>query len=140
MINSKIGEILSHLRTTIANLESKQAVPLEDYLSNWETRDIVERELEKATQCCIDIGARLVSLRGWRSASDNHEVFDVLAENGVIHTELARRSKQLVGLRNVLAHEYRSIRNDEVHRLLLACPPLLREFAASVVEYCSKDG
>ena len=140
MINSKIGEILSHLRTTIANLESKQAVPLEDYLSNWETRDIVERELEKAAQCCIDIGARLISVRGWRRASDNHGVFDVLAENRVIHSELARLTKQLVGLRNVLAHEYRSIRNDEVHRLLLACTPLLREFAASVAEYCSKDG
>ena len=140
MISSTIGEILSHLRATIGNLESKQTVSLEDYLSNWETRDIVERELEKATQRCINVGARLISVRGWRRASDNHEVFDVLVENQVIHAELARRTKQLVGLRNVLAHEYRSIRNDEVHRLLLACTPLLRDFATSVAEYCSKDG
>jgi len=139
VINSKIGEVLSHLRTAIGNLESKQTVSLEAYLSNWETRDIVERELEKAAQCCIDIGARLISVRGWRRASDNHGVFDVLAENQVIHADLARRTKQLVGLRNVLAHEYRSIRNDEVHRVLLACAPPLREFAASVAEYCSRD-
>ena len=139
MIIARDGEMLSRLRTTIGNLESKQTVSLEDCLSNWETRDIVERELEKAAQCCIDIGARLISVRGWRRASDNHGVFDVLTENQVIDSELARRTKQLVGLRNVLAHEYRSIGNDEVHRLLLACSPVLREFAACVAEYCSSD-
>lgn len=139
MINSKIAEIVAHLRTAVRNLESKQGVPLAQYVSDWEARDIVERELEKGVQCCIDIGARLVSLAGWRRASDYHEVFDVLAENGVIPSDVASRIKELVGLRNVLAHEYRRIRNEEVHRHLMASVPPLRQFAACIAEYCERD-
>jgi len=139
MINAKLGEVLSHLRTATANLESKQNVSLEEYLTNWEARDVVERELEKAVQCCIDLGARLTSLRGWRRASDNHEVFDVLAENGVIEAGLANRVKPLVGLRNVLAHEYRGIRNQEVHRHLTTSTEVLREFASRIAAYCARN-
>ena len=136
MINSKLTEVLAHLRAAVGNLESKQALSLDEYLGDWQTRDIIEREIEKAVQCCVDIGARLIALRGWRRAGNNHEILDILAENGVIGTELARRVKQLVGLRNVLAHEYRRIRNEEVHRHLLASPAVLREFAARIVEHC----
>ena len=135
MINSKLAEVLSHLRAAVGRLESKQTVSVDDYLADWETRDVVERELVKAVQCCIDMGARLIALRGWRRPGDNHEVFDVLAEHGVVGCELAGRVKQLVGLRNVLAHEYRRIRNEEVHRHLMASTTVLRDLAARIAEH-----
>jgi len=135
LINSKIGDILDHLRQTIARLRSEGGLSIEEYLSQWKARDVIEREMEKAVQCCIDAGARLIALRGFRRARDNHDIFDVLAEQDVLPRPLAAELKDLVGLRNLLAHEYRRIEDEKVFRHFQDCPALCEQFARAVTAY-----
>ncbi len=137
--NHKLISILEHLRQAIQHLEAKQKLQLEEYLNRWDERDIVERELTKAIQSCLDCGARMIAENEWERPDDNHGIFDVLAVHEVVTAEIATDMKELTGLRNVLAHEYRRIRDDEVYRHLQSAPSVLKKFARTIAARASND-
>jgi uncharacterized protein YutE (UPF0331/DUF86 family) len=81
-------------------------------------RDIVERNLEIAAQCCIDISHRIISLEGARKPVDYYDAILSMGELGVLPTDFARHLAPLAGFRNILVHEYLSVDWDEVYRVL----------------------
>lgn len=133
--NHKLVSILEHLRQAIQHLETKQQLQMKEYLNMWDERDIVERELTKGIQSSLDCGARMIAENGWERPDDNHGILDVLAAHEVVTAEIATNMKELTGLRNVLAHEYRRIRDDEVYQHLQSAPSILKEFARAIASY-----
>jgi uncharacterized protein YutE (UPF0331/DUF86 family) len=81
-------------------------------------RDIVERNLEIAAQCCIDIAHRIISLEGARKPVDYHDAILQLGDLGVLAPEFARHLAPLAGFRNILVHEYLRVDWDMVYRNL----------------------
>ena len=81
-------------------------------------RDIVERNLEIAAQCCLDIAHRIISLERARKPVDYYDAILRLGELGVLPPEFAFRLAPLAGFRNILVHEYVQIEWDEVYRNL----------------------
>jgi len=81
-------------------------------------RDIVERNLEIATQCCIDISHRIISLENVRKPVDYYDAILRMGELGVLPLEFARHLAPLAGFRNILVHEYLSVDWDHVYRNL----------------------
>ena len=77
-------------------------------------RDIVERNLEIAAQCCIDICHRIINTEGARKPVDYYEAFIILGEIGVLPIEFARKMAPLAGFRNILVHEYLGVDWDHV--------------------------
>ncbi|HEX5657399.1 MAG TPA: DUF86 domain-containing protein [Polyangiales bacterium] len=69
-----------------------------------------------AVQCAIDLGAHLIADRDWSPAVSSAEVFDRLAEHGVIPKELSRPLRDAVGFRNTVAHGYVQLRTDLLHQ------------------------
>ncbi len=130
--NHRIIVILEHLREAVARLEEKQQLAIDECLRSWSEQDIVEREQEKAVQACLDAGVRMIAMKQWERPDDNHGIFDVLAAHDVIESGLAQPLKELVGLRNILAHEYRNIRDEEVYHHLQNATAVLRSFAGAV--------
>lgn len=78
--------------------------------------DLIERNLQLAIQCCLDIANRIVSMEETRKPSDYGDSLIALDEVGVIQREFARRLAPLAGFRNILVHEYIEIDRREVHR------------------------
>jgi uncharacterized protein YutE (UPF0331/DUF86 family) len=81
-------------------------------------RDIVERNLEVAAQCCLDICHRIISLEGVRKPVDYYDAILSMGELGVLPPEFARHLAPLAGFRNILVHEYLLVDWDEVYRIL----------------------
>jgi len=81
-------------------------------------RDIVERNLEIAAQCCIDICHRIISLEGARKPVDYYDAILSMGELGVLPPEFASHLAPLAGFRNILVHEYLLVDWDEVYRTL----------------------
>jgi uncharacterized protein YutE (UPF0331/DUF86 family) len=135
--NEVIKELLALLAQATKNLKSKQKVSLEEYLEpkNWELRDVVEREMERAIQSCIDMGTRLISQEGFPKAEDYHHIFNILFQEKVISANLAKKMKEMVGFRNLLIHEYRRIKHEEVYRHLQKDIPIFREFSHTIIKY-----
>lgn len=89
-------------------------------------RDIVERNLEVAAQCVIDIAHRIIALEKAEKPRDYYEAILRLGELGVLPPDFARQLSPLAGFRNVLVHEYTAIDWDEVYRNLQNLDDLVR--------------
>jgi len=81
-------------------------------------RDIVERNLEVAAQCCMDISRRIIALESARKPVDYYEAILRMGELGVVPAEFARHLAPLAGFRNILVHEYVTLDWDEVYGAL----------------------
>jgi uncharacterized protein YutE (UPF0331/DUF86 family) len=81
-------------------------------------RDIVERNLEIAAQCCIDISHRIISLESARKPVDYYDAILRMGELSVLPADFARHLAPLAGFRNILVHEYLAVDWDEVYRAL----------------------
>lgn len=115
---SGIERRLSELSERLARLRPLVGRPRSDFDADPYLRDIVERNLEVAVQCCIDIAHRIISLEGARKPGDYYAAILQLGELGVLTPEFARRLAPMAGFRNILVHEYLVIEWDEVHRNL----------------------
>jgi uncharacterized protein YutE (UPF0331/DUF86 family) len=100
-------------------------------------RDIVERNLEIAAQCCIDISNRIISLEKAQKPKDYHEAIIRMGELGVLPSDFARGLAPIAGFRNILVHEYLSVDWDEVYKQLKNLDELV-QYAGFVVEWLRK--
>lgn len=78
-------------------------------------RDIVERNLEVAAQCCIDICHRIIVLEGAQKPRDYHEAILRMGELGVLPPDFAEQLAPIAGFHNILIHEYLAVDWDEVY-------------------------
>lgn len=69
-------------------------------------RRSVERTLQLAVECALDIGSHIISSEHWREPTDNKDIFAVLAENGVVTPEKLPTLQKMAQFRNVLVHDY----------------------------------
>ena len=69
-------------------------------------RRSVERTLQLAVECALDIGSHIISSEYWREPTDNKDIFAVLAENGVVTPEKLPTLQKMAQFRNVLVHDY----------------------------------
>jgi uncharacterized protein YutE (UPF0331/DUF86 family) len=103
---SGIERRLDELSERLAKLEPFKNRSLSDFQEDSYLRDIVERNLEVAAQCCIDICNRVIALENLRKPADYYEGFMILGEAGFLSIDFARDIAPVAGFRNILVHEY----------------------------------
>ena len=69
---------------------------------------------KKVIQASLDIASHIVAAEGFREPRDYGDLFRIL-EEGVLPASTADAMVEMVGFRNVLAHEYASIENERVY-------------------------
>lgn len=122
---------LQRLDDCIQKLEALKDRPRAEFAADSLLRDIAERNLEVAAQCCIDIANRIISLEGALKARDNYDSLLRMGELHVVEPSFAQSLAPLGGLRNVLVHEYLEIDWDEAYAHLQRTSDLL-SFADAV--------
>jgi uncharacterized protein YutE (UPF0331/DUF86 family) len=122
---------LDELSERLARLQPLRDRARSDFDQDPYLRDIVERNLEIAAQCCIDVSHRIISLEGAQKPVDYYDAILRMGELGVLPAGFARHLAPLAGFRNILVHEYLAVDWDEVYRVLHRLEDLER-FAKSV--------
>ena len=117
---------LDRLNECLQKLELLRQRPLAEFLTDAYLRDIVERNLEVAAQCCIDIANRIITLENAPRPADYYESLRRLGEIGVLPLEFAQRIAPLGGFRNILVHEYLNIEWEIVYENLQQIDDLTR--------------
>jgi len=113
---ARLREMLADLETTLDGLREKQGVSSNEYDSDRDLQDIVERRLEKATQTCIDIARLVCRLEGYDvSEETNADAIVILVDCGVLPESHRQDFVDIAGLRNVLAHRYRHVDSGEIY-------------------------
>lgn len=119
MLNGKsITERLEHLRTRVRALKRFQALSLEAYLADFTSQSAVERHFQVAIECCTDIAAHTVAIKGLKRPNKRRDVFLSLAEGGYLESDYAAVMSDMVGLRNRLVHLYMVIEPKKMYQYL----------------------
>ncbi len=110
-----------------------------DVLADPHLRGSLERHLHLAAECAIDVGELLIARDRLPRPGTYKEVFRVLEERGILPPELARRFRDIAGLRNLLVHAYEGV---DPARLLEYLDQLddFKEFSRCVAEHVRKTG
>jgi uncharacterized protein YutE (UPF0331/DUF86 family) len=69
----------------------------------------VEHTLQIAIQAATDVASHVVSDDQLGEPQTNRELFQLLAKNGVIGTDLSSRLERMAGFRNILVHGYQIV-------------------------------
>ena len=118
--DSVVQERLQFLRNETRYLKSERdhATSFQEYSDNTRLRKAVERSLQLAVESCIDIGRRLIAVNGFRNPENNQDVFEVLAEEGIISDPLLPTLLDMSRFRNLIVHDYARIDDAVVYRIL----------------------
>jgi len=132
-----IEKRLDELNERLARLEplkdkSREAFDQDPYL-----RDIVERNLEIAAQCCIDISNRIISLENAKKPIDYYDALLRMGEIDVLPMSFAKDLAPIAGFRNILVHEYIGIDWNEVYNKLSHMDDFIR-FAECIQKWLRK--
>lgn len=123
---------LSKLEQLLKQLRQAARTDWETFRANDWLQASVERWLHLAAECTLDVAHHLIADRGWRTPTSYRESFQILEDNGVLSTELARQMEEWAGLRNVLVHLYLDVDRRRLHEILTEDLDQLELYAAAV--------
>ena len=100
------------------------------FLADRTAREVVVLNLFLAIQSCLDLAAHWLADEGWDVPGSYADIFEALADHGVIERQLARRLASASGFRNLVAHQYVVLDWRRVYAIASADPEDLEAFCA----------
>lgn len=129
---------LAEIRENIEMLEPLRGLSIEEYLADRPRQKQVERCLQLAIECMLDIADHLIGEHCWRRPASGEEGLDVLAEVGVLPAAYRERIRGIGGFRNVLVHAYVRLDPRRVHAHLRRLDEP-REFGRHVLAFMDRS-
>ena len=110
--------------------EQPSTLPFE---RDYDRQDIIALNLQRACEQALDMANHVVAARklGWPRTSA--ESFDLLERAGFVTAAMAGQMKAMVGLRNVVVHQYQDLDIDIVTSVVQEHLNDLSDFARMVV-------
>ncbi len=141
MADEIIVERLTLLRNEVAYLKRERdtvASP-QDYEHHTRLKRAVERSLQMSIEACLDVGRRIISLEGFRYPEDNKDVFLILAEEGIVGSNLLAALLNMARFRNLVVHNYARIEDTQVYAILKQNLPDFDAYARAIAAYLEAD-
>ncbi len=132
-----IEKRLDELNERLARLEPLKDKSRETFDRDPYLRDIVERNLEIAAQCCIVICNRIISLENAKKPIDYYDAILRMGEIEVLPLGFAKDLAPIAGFRNILVHQYLGIDWDEIYNKLSHMDDFIR-FAECIRKWLRK--
>ncbi len=135
------GEIVSKLERLgeyVQILRGYQQHSLEELRSDHTLRGAVERYLELALECALDIGELVISREGLRKPETYRDVIEILGEAGVLSAEFVEKFAPAASFRNILVHRYYDIDLARLYSFLQTSLEDFDTFSKSIAVYLKK--
>lgn len=133
-----VEQKLESLRRCLLRIESKCPVDASVLAADFDLQDIVALNLSRAVQLSVDIGAHVIAGMDVPPPGTMGQTFDLLAQEGVLSSELANGLKKSVGFRNIAVHNYHSINWLIVHNIVKNHLGEFSAFAKAIVDWSEK--
>jgi uncharacterized protein YutE (UPF0331/DUF86 family) len=131
----RLVSCIRELSDTLDDWERYQGIPLEQFRSDRDTRNMVLHAMLVSIQSSIDIATEIIGMKGLRRPASYRETFGILAEEGILSPDLARPLSDLAGFRNILVHIYWDLDLVQVYSILQRDLPLLQEFLSGMKSF-----
>lgn len=113
-IENKISLVRKYLtRLEVYKKYSREEIENDQFISG-----SLERYLYLVVQATIDTAEAIIAYRGLRKPATLREEFEVLGEAEIINRALATKLMNMVGFRNIVAHDYTKLDYDVVFVVL----------------------
>ncbi|MEK6914591.1 MAG: HepT-like ribonuclease domain-containing protein [Nanoarchaeota archaeon] len=86
----------------------------------------------------IDLGDEIIDSKKFGFPSEIKDIFILLGENKVINKKTEEKLKDLIRLRNKIAHRYGSINKEDIFKAIEDIK-IVEMFVSEVVEYIKKN-
>ncbi len=137
-MNDEIASKLEMLEEYIAILKGYQHHDVEDLMRDHTLRGAVERYIEVALECMIDIGEMIISKEKLKRPDTYRDVFLLLGEHGILPDDFAKDLAPAAGFRNVLVHMYAKIDIDRLYYYLENNLEDMERFGEYIARYLIK--
>ena len=136
----KIKEKLSNLEQYFGYLRQlkQEAGDEQNFIGDFHFFGNAERYLQLSVQVVIDIMHLIIIELGLERPKDNYEAVTVLFRNKVLGGNLADKLPAMIGLRNILVHEYGDIDRKRVYKILKTELDDLKDFKQQVIDFLLK--
>jgi len=88
-----------------------------------------------AVQIIIDVSRLIIIDLDLKRPEDNYEAISILFENKIISEDLARKLTKMIGLRNILVHEYGKLDRKKIYKILKEQIGDLEEFKKQIIKF-----
>jgi len=98
------------------------------------TRRFIERTLQMAIECCLDIAQHIISYEKYREPISNQDIFQILIEENILDKDLGENLKKMAQFRNVIVHEYIKIDPEIIFSILKKNLPDISKFSNLIIK------
>lgn len=130
---------MKRLEKALQILQQSSKVSFEELTGNHVFLSAVERNLQVAIECILDIGNLIIAEKGFETPDDNEDIIRILGDESVIPYDFAKTIKGIAGFRNILVHEYTGIDYRLLYDYLINRLDDFRNFAGYISSYLSKE-
>lgn len=115
VVENKISAIEKYLKI----LKRYQDFSLKKIEKNIDLKGALERYLYLICQASIDLAESFIAFKKFRKPTTFTEAFYILEEEKVIDQKLTEQLTNMVGFRNIIAHDYEKLDYEIVYDVLL---------------------
>lgn len=131
IISKKVNLIRYHLDRIVL----KSNISLDEFLNDDDTKDIVCHNLFILLQNIIDICSHIISDEGMEEPAYFSDMADILTKEKVIRGDLKQPLKNMMGLRNIIAHQYGDIDFKIIYKIVKDDLKDVYRFLEDIINY-----
>ena len=133
----KIFEKIENLKEYLGYLQKlrEEAGNEDKFTSDFHLFGNVERYLQLSIQSILDVTHLILMDLGIKKPEDNYESIAFLFNQKIISEDLADKLTKMVGLRNILVHEYGKIDRKIIYKVLSTQLDDIYEFETQIFSY-----
>ena len=138
---ARIADAVDDIEENVTRLRSLQSLSHGEYTDSdaQDRRDAVERKFEKLAEATLDIATELCKQETGSVPDRRKQRITVLENAGIVDADLADRLRAAIAFRDVLAHTYGAIVNDDlVYDALQSDLQRYVEFVRAIDEYLER--
>jgi uncharacterized protein YutE (UPF0331/DUF86 family) len=87
-------------------------------LKDFTKQDSIILNIQRACEACIDLAMHIISDKKLGLPQSTRDAFDLLEQERIIDSNMAKRLKMMVGFRNIAVHEYQKLNLVIVQKIL----------------------
>ena len=119
MVNIEvIKQRLNQLSASLNKIERYKNLPLEKFLKDDIAQDVVEYNLFIAISMMVDSATHIVVDNNMGNPEILGDAFEILNNKKYLEDKETKIYKNMVGLRNILSHEYLKIDKEIIYEIL----------------------
>jgi len=139
MINPAIIKVrLQEIDKNLEILVRLKKINEKKFITNPEIFKLAERCLETNIQAILDICHHIIADNNLTRPRDNKHALEIIANQKIIPSVFAKRIEPMVGLRNILVHEYIEIDPKQIYQHIQNLDDF-RAFQKHIIKYLEES-